>query len=444
MPDVRLQNQAAANAIETEIATTRTAQLAILDKATAEKRDLSADENASYERLDSNLDGLLAKLAQNEQRLASRNRAASVMPPVRGGDGQSLTIEFPGAGNIDGLRWGREPRQICIEPGLRMADGASVHALASDAYLAAWGRYMASGGRQSLGMKVGQDNKGGYWAPIQFVNNLIKFLDNNVFMRQLATVLPPMPSAVNIGVPTWDTDPGDADWTAEVPASDISEDDAARVGSREFMPHLLTKLLTPSLKLVRTSAIPIIPFLTQRLGYLFAITEEKAFLTGDGAQQPLGVFVASANGVPTSRDTTASSTTTFNADDLINLLFGLKEQYQKNATGLFSRTAIKIARKLKDGNGQYLWLPGLGGTPGMILDRPYVMSEYVPSTFTTGLYVGMFADFKAGYWIADSLGMTVEDVSILKRLKNLAAILASKETDGAPVLAEAFSRLILA
>lgn len=413
--------------------------VAILDGASAEGRaTLSADEEGRYQRIDAEIDRLGDEIDKQERRQAAYDRRTvpATQPGVKGGDGSALTIEYPGF-RREGVR-GRDPRRTQLKP------GSAEHKRSTDAYGKAFLNYVTSGGRSALGLQVGADNKGGYLAPTQMASDLIKFLDDNVFMRQLATVLPPLGAAVSLGIPSWETDPNDADWTPEVPASDISEDDASRLGKRELMPHLLSKLLKFSNKLMRSSVINPQTLLTDRGGYKFSITEEKAFLTGTGDQQPLGVFVASADGVTTARDVTASSATAFSADDVINLLFGLKEQYQKNATGLFSREFVKRARKLKDGNGQYLWMPGLAGQPSTILDRPYVMSEYVPATYTTGLYVGMFADFKAGYWIADSLALEVQVLDQLFALKNQTGVVLRKETDGTPVLAEAFSRLKLA
>lgn len=370
----------------------------------------------------------LSALEDREQEPARRQIPASIPginPPAKGGDGAAI------------LEWRGQK--------IHLAKGTPEHARCSKAYHDAYLSYLigASTGA-SLGLQVGKDPKGGYLAPMSFVANLIKFLDNSVFMRQLCTVLPPMANGVSLGVPSWDADPGDADWTAEVPASDITEDDTAAIGQREFVPHLLTKLLKISNKLLRASVLDIESLLVSRLGYKFAVTEEKAFLTGSGAQQPLGVFVASANGINTDRDTACASQTTFTADELINCLYSLKEGYQRNATWLMSRTGIKIARKLKDSQNQYLWQPGLGGQPGTILDRPYVMSEYVPSTYTTGLYVAAVGDWKACYWIADGLDLEFQRLNELFSLRNQVGLLARKETDGTPVLPEAAARLILA
>lgn len=415
-----------------QIRQTRSEATQILDRADREKRDLTAAEEQQYARADARLDELLAQEHKLHQQQARRPHAPGA---ARGGDGAALELAYPGF-EIPGLR-GRSARLS------KVAAGSPEALRGTDRYRQDFLRYLSSG-REALGLKVSQDNKGGYLAPIQFVQQLIKFLDDNVFMRQLANVLPPMPSAVNIGVPSWDTDPGNADWTAEVPASDISEDDAARVGQREFMPHLLTKLVKVSMKLLRAATV-IDPdsFLIERIGYKIGITEENAFLNGDGAQKPLGVFVASANGISTGRDVTASAATSFTGDDLIRTFYNVKEQYQKNGSWVTSREFASRTRRLKDGMGQYLWAPGLGGAPSTILDRPLFQSEYAPSTFTAGLYVAVFGDFKTGYMIADSLALEVQRLLELFALKNQVGMLCRKETDGAPVLEEAFSRLIL-
>ena len=409
----------------------------ILDRADKANRPLTADETAQYDRIDAEIDRLGAEM----DRAAKKTRHAA--PPARpvlsrGGDGASLEIVYEGY-DVPAMLRGRPERKTVIRPNTAEASRAS------DRYRQSFLGYLTRGDRQSLGLQVSKDNRGGYLAPPQFVADLIKFLDNDVFMRQLANVLPPMPTAVNIGVPSWDADPGDADWTAEVPAADLAEDDTATLGRRDFMPQLLTKVLKVSNKLLRTSVIDAESLLIQRLGYKFSVTEEQAYLTGSGAGRPLGVFVASNDGISTGRDVTCASATTFTADELINCLFSLKAGYQKNATWVVHRDFLKIARKLKDGNGQYLWQPGISaGVPATILDRPVVMSEYAPNTFTTGQYVAVLGDFKTGYWIADALDMEVQRLVELGALRNQTILIGRKETDGAPVQEEAFARLKLA
>jgi HK97 family phage major capsid protein len=99
---------------------------------------------------------------------------------------------------------------------------------------------------------------------------------------------------------------------------------------------------------------------------------------------------------------------------------------------------------MKDGEGNYLWRAGLQGDRGdTILDVPIIMSEYAPHTFTTGLYVGIIGDF-SNYWIADALSMEIQVLVELFAATNQNGYVLRKETDGRPVLEEAFVRVTLA
>lgn len=318
--------------------------------------------------------------------------------------------------------------------------------LSSKQYDQNFRKLLKSGGRpEALGMKFGEDAKGGVLASMQFVSQLIKFVDDLVHMRRLATVIP-LGEAVSLGALSWDADPGDSDWTPEVPASEITEDDSARMGNREMMPHGFSKLVKMSNKLRRHHPM-IVNFLIARLGYKAAVTEEKAYFTGNGNQRPLGVFVASDQGIPTSRDITTVGSLTTVFDDYIDAFFSLKEAYWPKSSWMMSRQSLKVARKLKDSSNQYLWQPAVkDGTPSTILERPYNTSEFIPgqtaAAWTAGTYVAAIGDW-SNYWIADSLQIKLQILEELLALKQQTGFLMTKETDGQPVLAEAFARIAL-
>lgn len=399
-------------------------QRALLDKAEGEKRDLSADENTNYENMDAEVDKLNTEI-EREERLQKREKelasgqAATATPVV--------TPETP------------ETRKQLRE---------------TDEYRTAFGRYLRGGimaltakeremaEKEVRALQSDADVQGGYLVtPMQFVSTLIKFVDDMVHIRQKATKFT-VPTAQSLGAPSLDADPDDFDWTTELATG--SEDSAMAFGRRELTPHPLAKRIKISNKLLRQ--VPDAEgFVRGRLGYKVGVTQEKSFLTGSGSQQPLGIFTASADGIPTTRDVSTDNTTTaITADGLINALFSLKEQHMAAAEWLFHRDAVKAIRKLKDGNGQYLWAPGLaGGQPSTILDKPYSMSEYAPNTFTTGLYVGIVGNFSF-YWIADALDMTIQRLVELYAETNQVGLIGRLECDGMPVLGEAFARVKLA
>lgn len=293
---------------------------------------------------------------------------------------------------------------------------------------------------------------GGFAVPPQeMVQEFLTLMKDLVFIRGLGTVYE-IPTAESLGVPAIDTDPSDTDWTAELAVG--NEETTAAVGKREFRPNPLAKYIKLSKKLLR-QVTNFETVIMDRLAYKVAITEEKAFLIGTGANQPLGVYVASANGISTARDTTAAGASAIAPDDVINTFYNLKAQYRARAVWVIHRTVILTVRKLKDTTNNYLWSAGYGAqgkaevtgpgggmqyTPDTLMGRPVMESEYAPNTITTGLYTMLVGDFSK-YWIADALDMQIQVLYELFALSNQMGYILRKETDGMPVLEEAFSRL---
>ena len=291
-------------------------------------------------------------------------------------------------------------------------------------------------------LEATSDTKGGYTVPPEeFLARLILAVDNAVFMRRISTKFT-VANADSLGVPTLDTDPSDPTWTVEL---DVGSADSAMVfGKRALTPNPLAKYIKVSKKLLRASALPIENIVLQRLAYKFAVAEEQAFMTGSGVSRPLGIFTASADGITTARDySTGNTTSSITFDGLIGAKYTLKAEYWNSAQWVFHRDAMSQISKLKDGEGQYLWRESVrDGEPDRVLGRPINISEYASNTFTTGLYVGVLGDFSQ-YWIVDALMMQVQRLVELYALTNQDAFIGRIETDGAPVLAEAFVRVKL-
>ena len=425
----------------------------ILDKADAETRPLTAEERATYDRIEADVDSKgeevetlegdarrrerSTELAEELKASRGRKVGATTLVPRKTGDGTvpDETVEAAIRRKMsEGCSYREALGFIVEERKAKRSDVVSKYCIHG------WNG-LNDGERADL--QVDNETSGGYMVvPEEFVARLIKFVDDRVYIRQISTVLP-LTNADSIGVPTLENDPADADWTSELLIG--GTDTTMSVGKRALQPKPLAKLLQVSRTLLRKSVIPAESLVRDRLGYKFAITEEKTFMTGSGAQQPLGVFTASADGIPTTRDvSTANTTTAVTADGLINAKFNQKSQYMAspNLRWVFHRTVVRDIRKLKDGNGQYLWQAGLAGTPDSILEVPYLMSEYAPNTMTTGLYVGIIGDF-TWYWIAESLRFELQRLDELYAATNEVGFVGRMELDAAPVLAEAFTRVTL-
>ena len=293
---------------------------------------------------------------------------------------------------------------------------------------------------QARALNGGSDPEGGFLlAPQQFVTSLLQDVDDAVDIRRLATVQQ-ITTAESLGVPTLDTDLSDAEWTSEVATG--SQDDSLRFGKRELRPNPLAKRVKISRTLLRRAALNPETIVRARLAYKFSVTQERAYMTGDGNKKPLGLFTASTAGIPTSRDVKTGSATGFTSDGLIDAKYTLKAQYVPKANWLFHRDAIKIIRKLRNAvDGQYVWQAGLSADrPDTILNVPYLINEWVPNTYTDGNYVGMIGDFSY-YWIVDALALEVQRLVELYAETNQVGFIGRLETDGMPVLAEPFVRL---
>jgi len=279
-------------------------------------------------------------------------------------------------------------------------------------------------------------------APQEFVSELIRDLADATFMRQEATVLPALIGAQSLGYPTRTAAMTGGAWGTEV--STAPEATSVQVGMREFKPRPHTALEKISKTLIRNLANSD-ALVRGEFAEYFSGVHESAYMTGNGANCPLGVFVASDDGIPTSRDiSTGNTATEIKIDGLLEAKFAVKAQYQNGAKWLFHRDAVKQLAKLKDSDGQYIWQPSVVlNTPDVLLGKPVLMSEYAPNTFTTGQYVGLFGDFKNGYWIVDSLMMEIQVLLELYAGNNQIGYIGRMETDGAPVRPNAFARVKL-
>ena len=281
--------------------------------------------------------------------------------------------------------------------------------------------------------------------PQQFVQDLITLMKDNVFMRGLATNYT-VDRAESLGIPALDQDPADADWTTELATG--NEDKNMVFGKRELKPNPLAKRVKLSNKLLRQAAMDPEGIVRDRLAYKFGISEEKAFLTGDGANKPLGVFTPAAQGISTNRDVLTATAGQLKADDLIGTLYSLKGQYQERSRWIMNRSVVLAVRLLKDSNNNYLWSTGMGpgqgygGQPETILSRPFCMSEYAPGTIATGNYAAVIGDFSR-YVIATALDMQIQVLDQLYAENNQTGYIARMEVDGMPVLEEAFARCLI-
>lgn len=431
---------------------------ALLEAAKKENRGLNAEEQAKYDAMFKEQEGLQSQIATEERQAdLERDDAERRLREKDGEDDDDAADEDreersrPGQetehGKLPGWALRMKDRRGNI-PDFVVALAKRGGPTATAEYRRAFGNLLLIGKgnlspEDKRALSAGVGSEGGYTiAPPAFVAELIRNVDNLLWVRQLARQVP-ITGADEIGVPTLDADPDDADWTTELDTG--SADSSMAFGKRKMEAHPMAKRIKVSRKLLRLSALGAEALVRERLAYKFAVTLEKAYLTGNGVDKALGMFTASTDGISTGRDvSTGNDTTSFTFDGLIEAKYAVKAAYWQSANWLFHRTVVKEVTKLKDNDGQYLWRPSVReGEPDTVLGHPLRVSEYSPNTMTTGQYFGMFGDFSK-YWFLDSLSLEIQRLDELYAETNQVGFIGRYEGDGAPVLEEAFARLKLA
>lgn len=275
-------------------------------------------------------------------------------------------------------------------------------------------------------LSIGTDSEGGYLVPDEYEKKLVEALEDEVFFRSLATVIKTSSGDRKIPIVT---SKGEAAWIDEggqFPESDDS------FGQTSIGAHKLATMIKVSDELLNDSVFNIEQYISKEFGRRIGTKEEEAFFIGDGTGKPIGIF--NKTGGADIGVTTATTSITF--DDVMDLYYSLRAPYRNKATWLLNDSTVKAIRKLKDGNGNYIWQPSVReGEPDRILNRPYRTSIYVPE-LAAGNRVMAFGDYSY-YWIADRQGRSFKRLNELFATTGQVGFLASERVDGKLILSEA-------
>lgn len=146
----------------------------------------------------------------------------------------------------------------------------------------------------------------------------------------------------------------------------------------------------------------------------FAEKEALAFLSGDGLKKPKGILNYPSVITPDAtrafgqlQHMVTASATGITGDELIDMVYMLKQAYRTSAAWMANSMTLKSIRKLKDSTGNYLWSPGLQtGQPSNLLGYNVVENEDMDD-ISPGKASVMFGNFKRGYTIVDKIGIRV-------------------------------------
>lgn len=250
-------------------------------------------------------------------------------------------------------------------------------------------------------LSVGVDPDGGFLVPTQVSRRIISRFYETSPIRQIAMVETIGTDEYEIPV---DEDEAGVGWANETQTR--AETTTPKFGKKIIATHEQYAEPRATQKLLDDASIDMEQWLANKVSERFARAEATAFVVGTGVGQPRG-FTTYPNG--TSRNqieqVASGAATAVLADGLINLTMSLKAPYLGNATWLMKRSTEAAVLVLKNGQGDYMWRPGLTvGQPAALLSYPVRQADDMP-VIGAGTTPIAFGDFRQGYTIVDRMGI---------------------------------------
>jgi HK97 family phage major capsid protein len=280
-------------------------------------------------------------------------------------------------------------------------------------------------------LQIGTDTEGGYLVPDEFERTLIEALDEENIFRKLANVISTSSGDRKIPVVA---SKGTASWIDEEGAIPESDDSFGQVSIGAYK---LGTMIKVSEELLNDSVFNLENYIAREFARRIGNKEEDAFFTGDGSGKPTGILAATGGA---QIGVTAASATAISIDEILDLFYSLKSPYRNKSVFVMNDATIKAIRKLKDGQGQYIWQPSLqAGTPDTILNKPVYTSSYVPTIAASAKSI-IFGDF-GYYWVADRQGRVFKRLNELYAATGQVGFVATQRVDGKLILPEAIKVL---
>lgn len=233
--------------------------------------------------------------------------------------------------------------------------------------------------REFRAQSAGTNSEGGFIVDSQFFAELNKsmkafgpMLDPGV-TRQITTG-----TGANLAWPTMD----DTSNKGALLAENTQDSDSNLVFAQKQLDayKYTSGIFRVSEELLQDSELDIESIVRDAMAERIGRIANEHLTTGTGTGQPNGILTATTSGV------TATSATAIDADELLDLFHSVDPAYRAMGSAwMWNDATLKVLRKLKDGDGNYLWqAPDLRtGEPGTFLGSPYVINQDMPDIATT-------------------------------------------------------------
>jgi HK97 family phage major capsid protein len=264
-------------------------------------------------------------------------------------------------------------------------------------------------GDVSASLNKGVAQEGGYLAPIEWDRTITERLVLVSPMRQVATVQPMSTAGFKKLFNNGGTSSG---WVGETDARPNTN--TPGFSSLDFVPGEIYANPAATQQMLDDAAVDLEAWLASEVETEFAYQEGLAFLVGNGVNKPRGILSYLPGGASAAihpwgpiQVVPTGSATAITADSLIDLTTALPSVYTGGANFMMNRNGQGAVRKLKDGQGNYLWQPSAqAGQPATLMGYPVLDMPGMPDVAANSVPV-LFGDFKRGYLIIDRTGVRV-------------------------------------
>lgn len=332
---------------------------AYLDKADAEKRAMNGEEQSAWDKAHKDIDAITADIEKLEKQLESERRFTDAKPVA-------------------------EQAQDTAEK------RSEKHSRAYRSWLA---RGMAALNDEERSLMERRDLTtatstpyAGYTIPTAMANDLERDMKAFGGILQVATILKTA-QGNTLTLPSTSDVANSAAILAETSQNTgTTTGTFGRVQLGSYM--LVTDIIKVSVQLLRDSAFNIDAEIRSQLAERLGRGLNTYCTTGTGSDQHNGIVTAATVGV------TTASASALTVDELIDLYHSVDVAYRDKPTArwMFADSTLKAIRKLKDGEGRYIWQPSLmAGAPNSILEKPYVVNNDM-AAITNSAKVVLFGD----------------------------------------------------
>jgi len=271
----------------------------------------------------------------------------------------------------------------------------------------AWMREGVEGAKVNASLNKGANGEGGYLAPIEWDRTIVDKLVQVSPMRQIAQVQPTSKAGFSKLFNNRGTGSG---WVGETAAR--PETTTAGFSSLTFNLGEIYANPAATQGILDDAEIDLETWLANEVETEFSYQEGLAYVSGNGTNKPDG-FLTYVTGAANAAKhpwgaiglKTAASASAITTDELVDLVYLLPGEFTQNARFVMNRAVQGTVRKLKDGQGNYIWQPSyVAGQPASLLGYPITEMAAMPN-IATGAVPIAFGDFRKGYLIIDRIGV---------------------------------------